>query len=530
MDYQNPDYTAILKRRALLLRRLRSPEGRARLLGLRAFYRENPIQFVSDWGVTLDPRNIERGLPALIPLVPFEKQQEAMQWTLARWSASESGLIEKSRDMGGSVVIMSLLCTLALFNRGFVAGVGSRKEMLVDRLGDPNTLFYKARLFLEHIPAEFRAGWSPVNKEHNTYMLLRIPDTGAVILGEAGENIGRGGRTSIYLTDEDAFMRNQMSVEAALSQTTRCRISLSSINGSDNLFAEKRHSGRVPVFTFHWRDDPRKDQAWYDRECARLPAVVVAQEIDIDYHASKDGILIPQAWVQAAVNAAWETGERVSALDVADEGVDTNAWSARDGIRLFALDEWSGKASDIFATSERATMLCDSNTIVTMHYDADGLGAGVRGDMRVINGREARARSQLSAIEYRGSGAVVDPDKFAIEPDLKQGHNGRTNQDFFANRKSQSWWAMRRRFEKTYQRQVQGREDIPLADCISIAPELPYLSKLCRELSQVTYSINEQGKIKIDKAPEGRASPNLADSVVILYAPQARKRRGVMDF
>jgi phage terminase large subunit len=530
MDYQKPDYTAILKRRALLLRRLRSPEGRNRLPGLRAFYRDNPIQFVSDWGVTFDPRNVERGLPALIPFVPFEAQTELMQWMLERWRGGQSGLIEKSRDMGGSVAIMSLFCALALFQRGFTAGVGSRKEMLVDRLGDPNTLFYKARLFLEHVPHEFRSGWTPANKEHNTYMLLRFPHTGAVILGEAGENIGRGGRTSMYLTDEDAFMRNQMSVEAALSQTTRCRISLSSINGSDNLFAEKRHSGRVPVFTLHWRRDPRKDQAWYDAECARLPAVVVAQEIDIDYNASKDGILIPQVWVQAAVAAPHESGERSAALDVADEGIDKNAWAARDGTLLTFIEEWSGKASDIFATSERAALLCDTHGISSMQYDADGLGAGVRGDMRVINERPARANAQVTAVEYRGSGEVVRPDEFAIEPDHKRGHNGRTNKDFFSNRKAQSWWAMRRRFEKTYQRVIQGQTDIPLADCISIPANLPHLSKLTRELSQVVYTIDNAGKIKIDKAPDGMPSPNLADSVVILFAPQHRKRRGILDF
>lgn len=530
MDYRNPDYTSILKRRALLLRRLRSPEGKQRLPGLRAYYRDNPITFINDWGVTFDPRNVERGLPALIPFVLFEKQSEALAWILDRWRAGESGLVEKSRDMGCSVSVMALFSTMCLFHDGFVAGVGSRKEMLVDRLGDPNTLFYKARLFLEHVPREFRAGWSPTNKEHNTYMLLRFPQTSAVILGEAGENIGRGGRTSMYLDDESAFMRNQMAVEAALSQTTRCRISLSSINGSDNLFAEKRHSGRIPVFTFHWRDDPRKDQAWYDRECARLPAVVVAQEIDIDYNASKDGVLIPQAWVQAAVGAPFVNGGKSSALDVADEGIDKNAWTARGGTRLFALDEWTGKASDIFATSERASMHCDSNGVTVLYYDGDGLGAGVRGDMRVINGREARKNAQITVVEYRGSGAVVDPEKFAIDPDLLHGHKGRTNEDFFANRKSQSWWALRRRFEKTYQRVVQGREDVPLDECISIDPALPHLQKLCRELSQVTYCLNEQGKVKIVKAPEGTVSPNLADSVVILYAPQPQARRGVLDF
>lgn len=43
------------------------------------------------------------------------------------------------------------------------------------------------------------------------------------------------------------------------SQTTNCKIDLSSVNGA-NAFYRKRHSGKVKVFVFDWRDDPRKGQ------------------------------------------------------------------------------------------------------------------------------------------------------------------------------------------------------------------------------------------------------------------------------
>ncbi len=38
-------------------------------------------------------------------------------------------------------------------------------------------------------------------------------------------------------------------------------------------------SGKVPVFVFDWRDDPRKDQAWYDKQRINLDPVVLAQEV-----------------------------------------------------------------------------------------------------------------------------------------------------------------------------------------------------------------------------------------------------------
>jgi hypothetical protein len=39
------------------------------------------------------------------------------------------------------------------------------------------------------------------------------------------------------------------------------------------------------------------------------------------------------------------------------------------------------------------------------------------------------------------------------------------------------------------------------------------------ELSQPTWSKNAVGKILVDKQPEGTKSPNLADAVMINYAP-----------
>ena len=40
--------------------------------------------------------------------------------------------------------------------RGLTFGVGSRKEELIDRSGDPSCLFFKARMFLQSLPAAVR--------------------------------------------------------------------------------------------------------------------------------------------------------------------------------------------------------------------------------------------------------------------------------------------------------------------------------------------------------------------------------------
>lgn len=487
------------------------------LSAFRAFYKDNPAQFIIDWGMTFDPRNVERGLPANIPFLLFPKQEEWVMWFMERWKAREPGITEKTRDMGMSWLTIALADTVCLFNRGMVVGFGSRKEEYVDKIGAPKSLFWKARMFLDMLPGEFRGSWS-INK-HAPHMRIMFPDTDSVITGESGDGIGRGDRSSFYIVDESAFLERPQLVDASLSATTNCRQDISTPNGMGNPFAQKRHSGKIKVFTFHWRDDPRKDDAWYAKQVNDLDPVTVAQEIDINYSASVEGVVIPSAWVQAAIGAHIKlgiepTGMRRGAMDVADEGVDKNAFAGRYGFLLEYLKSWSGKGGDIYDSVLKVFAICDENGYDGFDYDADGLGAGVRGDARVIN--EQRRDAGIRHIDdqpFRGSGAVHDPEGEMVKE--------RLNKDFFANAKAQAWWALRMRFQATYRAVVEKMPYDP-GDLISLSPYLAELPQLTMELSQPTYTINAVGKVVIDKAPEGTKSPNLADCVMICYQPATR--------
>jgi phage terminase large subunit len=512
-DFQAPDYVAVFEWRIERLRRIRAaPEC---LPALHAFYRDNPAQYIIDWGVTYDPRNVNRGLPARLPFLLFPKQEELAHWLLERFHMREPGIIEKSRDMGVSWLFIALASTMCMFNRDMAIGCGSRKEEYVDILGDPDSLLEKARIFISLSPPEFRGAWS--RKLHGSHMKIIFPDTGSILTGEAGDGIGRGGRQSLYAVDEAAFLERPLLVDASLSATTDCRIDLSTPNGLGNPFAQKRRGGNIKVFTFHWRDDPRKDQAWYDRKVAQIDnPVVIAQELDLNYSASAEGVLIPSAWVLAAIDAHKKlgfepTGARKAALDVADEGIDKNALCGRRGILVDGLEQWSGKGGDIFSTTLKAFDLCDANGYTSLQYDADGLGSGVRGDSRIINeARRAEGKTEVIVDPFRGSGGVHDPDGEMV-PERK-------NKDFFANFKAQSWWALRLRFRDTFRAVAEGKEYDP-DGIISISGDLSDLAQLTSELSQPTYSLNTAGKILIDKAPEGTKSPNLADAVMIAFNP-----------
>ena len=530
-DFRTPDYASVFAERCERLNWLR--EDPSRVAAMRLYYRDHLADFINDWGCTIDPRNLDRQLPAMVPFLLFPKQREWVDWIIERWQSREPGITEKSRDMGISWLSVALASSIGLHYDGATIGFGSRKEEYVDKLGHPKSLFYKARLFVQMLPPEFRPGWNL--KTDAPHMRISFPNTGSVITGEAGDGIGRGDRASIYFVDESAHLERPHLVEASLSATTNCRQDISTPMGMANPFAQKRHGGKIKVFTFHWRDDPRKDDIWYQKQVDELDAVTVAQEIDLNYSASVEGVVIPSTWVQSAVNAHVKlgfklSGERVGAFDVADEGKDKNAFGIRHGVGLLHSEAWSGKGDDIFGSVEHVFDACDEHGLDFFRYDADGLGAGVRGDARVLN--EQRQGNNVHKIEnepWRGSGEVVNKaqaiprTRATDEKDRLE----RTNEDFFSNAKAQAWWDLRVRFQRTHRAVTGEDQDYDPDQLISLVPGGPHFSTLTTELSQPTYTKNTAGKIVINKKPDGTKSPNLADMVMMAFAPQEQGSSGV---
>ena len=383
IDWKKPDYTGVYLARIEQLKKLR--EDSRLVPAVKEFYKTHPVEFIEDFGFTFDPRNVERSLPATVPFLLFQRQVEFVEWVKARWLGREDGVAEKSRDMGVSWLCVGVAAWMWTFHAGVVVGFGSRKESYVDDLNNPNSLFWKIRSFVNLLPPELQpAGWD--EKKHAPFMRIINPENGSVILGEAGDNIGRGGRTSIYFVDEAAFLEHADAIDAALSQTSNCKLYVSTPNGAGNPFYRKRHSGKFPVFTFDWHDDPRKDQAWYERQCNTLDPVVVAQEIDRNYEGSVTNAFIPAELVVAAQAKGPADIKPIGGLrigiDVARFGDDKSVISFRRGrvllkqVVLAKLDvaQVAGRAkSEIAAYGEVPEQIA---------VDTIGIGAGVADMMR----------------------------------------------------------------------------------------------------------------------------------------------------
>lgn len=505
--------------------------GRVSLEGAKAYYSSHPVEFINHWVDTYDPRNAGSDLPARLPLQMFPKQAELVEFLLSCIEHEGSGLIEKARDMGATWVSAAFSVWLWLFWAGASIGWGSRKEPLVDKIGDPDSIFHKMRMIIMGLPREF---W-PIgfnSQTHMSFMKIINPETGSTITGEGGDNIGRGGRKLIYFKDESAHYERPEMIEAALADNTRVQIDISSVNGLGNVFHRRRESGvdwvsgakieinRANVFVMDWRDHPAKSQAWYDnrREKAEAEGLLhkFAQEVDRDYASSVEGVVIPAHWVKAAIDAhiklyfddsgAWSAG-----LDVADEGLDLNAMSLRKGVVLKSVDDWGER--DTGATTRRAVAACKSLGNVVIQYDCIGVGSGVKSEAnRLIESGDMPKTVKLSP--WNAAAQVLDADKRLIPKDAESP----LNKDFFENLKAQAWWQLRLRFERTYRAIHEGIKYDP-SEMISIDSKIPKLRQLEKELSQATMGQSGRLKLLINKTPKGTKSPNLADCVVMNYWP-----------
>ena len=505
------------------------------LKAAKIYYAANPAQFIEDWCNTYDPRNAgnkNTDIPARMPFVLFQRQKDLVNYIYQLVDGQENGLIEKARDMGATWVCAAISVHMFLFRDGSAVGWGSRKEQLVDRLGDPDSIFEKMRMLIRGLPAFFvPAGF---NDSNMGYMKMINPENGSSITGEAGDNIGRGGRKLIYFKDESAHYERPEKIEAALADNTNVQVDISSVNGLGNVFHRRREAGiewegainpnSTNIFVMAWDDNPMKTQEWY--EARRKKATeegmlhVFEQEVNRNYASSVENVLIPSDWVTSAIDAHIKLGFEddggyVAGLDVADAGRDTNAQALRKGVVLRDLLEWSVR--DTGVTTRKSVGMLKGKT-VSVQYDSIGVGAGVKSEVN----RLAEVGDMPNGLTYTswnaGSG-VLNPDEHMYSK--ADGHPDKEspiNKDFYTNLKAQAGWQLRLRFERTHKAVTQGIK-YDSDELISIDSTLPKLRKLQKELSQATHGQGAKFKMLIDKTPEGSKSPNLADAVSMCYFP-----------
>ena len=234
------------------------------------------------------------------PLKLFDYQRDIINNICEHIDSGRDLLIEKSRDMGLSWLVLIIFTWYFLKNEGgndFL--IGSRKMDYVDKKSARDSLFEKIRFVMYNLhPALLPPGFSKL--KHDNVGLLANAYSGNYMRGESNNaNFGTSGRYKAILVDEFAkWEETDESAWTSMGDSSPCRIAVSTPWGMGTKFAQLRFSGAIDVMTVHWSLHPfkrigmyedeygKKKSYWYDLEVERRkdnPNANISQELDIDY-------------------------------------------------------------------------------------------------------------------------------------------------------------------------------------------------------------------------------------------------------
>ena len=537
-DFRKPNFDPIYADRNARWERCENdPEYLARL---KEQYSRNPMLFIVHWAMTFDPRKAAKAIndpsvTATMPMVMFRRQEQLLAWVwrkilvASETDECEHAIVDKSRECGATWVTVWLSVWALLFVPGFVTGFGSRTQDYVDRSKDMKAFFQRVIWSLEFVPDFLKPeGW--VTEEHYAKNRISNEHIGSIITGEAGANIGRGDRTSVYFVDEKAACRDGDGINRALSANTDCHIDISTPGDGGDFHSQEKEE-RIEtddLFVFDHTDDPRKGKLWEEKKREQVGDTVFAIEYGRDEFAGDSLAFIPNQWLQACVDAherlgLFQQGVRKAGFDPADTG-DAKAITVMHGPII--IESMQMTKGNHFVGNVWGFNKATDHAVEVMGYDADGLGVGLPQSV-------ARPR-KMPLAPFKGKTKVREPNEpiptsggsmdFANDATVRA--QLRKNGEFFANRRAQAWWAFRVRVQNTYDCITTLKEGKAMPakfapdDLISISSRATDHRQLVRELSRPRVARSGRTGLmlvesKEDMKKRGVKSPNLADSAVI---------------
>ncbi len=229
----------------------------------RAAFKDDLLLFANVALWTYDPRKEVKEIPFLTwphQAKGFSRVHEAVFWQhpFVAHKIGTDLFVEKSRDMGWSWLVLYYLDWRWRFFDYETFLVVSRSYDLIYAPGDPDTLFWKFQFIHDHLPEwlQPRAKFTEAHRENL--------ETKSTIDGSSSnEDLGRGGRRTAILRDEDAKIPNGELVNSACSDNTNCQIRISTHAGPVTTFARDIKRDGANVITSHWSEHPEKAAGLY---------------------------------------------------------------------------------------------------------------------------------------------------------------------------------------------------------------------------------------------------------------------------
>ncbi|MHA1840412.1 MAG: hypothetical protein ACTSYW_00410 [Candidatus Heimdallarchaeota archaeon] len=475
------------------------------------------IFWINALAYTYDPRLVNYDLPAIIPLILYPSQIKLIKLTEETLKNNQKLYIDKSRREGATEILCAWSAWAWKYKPGIQIVWVSRILKMVDLSDDPDTIFPRLKRFILSMPKNMLPTGFQRNKRNNHIKHMRItnPDNGATIKGAGGDDPNRGGSGTIVFVDEFASVNAIEGVLTALNECAECHIYITTPKGQNGAY-DLKMSGTVRTYSLWWYNSPRKNENgyylnkrpdnnftyWRKWKDLTDDEFSIRQEIEIDYTAFVDGVMIPRDWILAAINFECENkGDVAGGLDLSGGGKDLPVFTLRRGIRV--------KKDGIIVLPRNVTPLqqarlsikeCEKAGAIQLAYDKVGMGLDVIEERKNTN------------INLEGIVGQAKPPPIPVK-----GEEGDTGDMIFANLRAWLWWDLRTRFKKTFQH-VNNIQKYPEEELISI----PSHGKLITELSTPKVIYNG-GKIQVESKDSMKSrniqSPNYADSLAYAFAP-----------
>jgi len=241
------------------------------------------------------------------PFVTWEHQDPAIvtiDEAITRSEETQESVdvtVDKSRAQGGTYIYLDVGLRRWLRDPMFSMGLVTRNEDLVDSRTDSDTLIWKLAWQIERLPAwMLPEGFSL--KEHRSLSDHSIlnPANGATIVGyAAGQDVGRGGRKSVFACDEIGakdFIKGgkDEAVMESLHDVTNCIILCSTHGGDTGVFYDAANDtdGNGVKVVLDWKDNPLQSKnAYVVREGVPVAARPEEQVAVKRYHKGHPDIL-----------------------------------------------------------------------------------------------------------------------------------------------------------------------------------------------------------------------------------------------
>lgn len=196
----------------------------------------------------------------ILPFITWDWQDEKIGEIDLYMSKGGILQIGKSREVGATWIILGCGLNRWLFtprDRGILT---SRKEEIVDKKGNPDTLFWKIDFMYDNLPE-----WIKPERVRTDRHIENVWN-GSVIDGEATvENVGRGGRRVWAFCDEFPAVKHSdaAAMDRVLTDTASCRIFLGTSEYESHPFNKiGTRKGTVKYF-FGWWMHPFKARGLY---------------------------------------------------------------------------------------------------------------------------------------------------------------------------------------------------------------------------------------------------------------------------